>query len=172
MEGIWGRCRSDGSMVTAYLGLAATDTNENAFHSCTCFHIGGGASTGTKLTPKLWSDHVQEVLLILTEWLMKQASQPLSACRCDVCWAAASTHHMIACTYCSFTVQSEACFEAMQIDWAIIRQQAMHRGVIMTRVAVRDFDHNDQVCTAKSCNQPHFTNKCCFARTAQCIMLV
>ncbi|KAL3160573.1 hypothetical protein ABBQ32_010511 [Trebouxia sp. C0010 RCD-2024] len=41
-------------------------------------------------------------------------------------------------------LQSEACFEAMQIDWPIIRQQAIHRGVTMTRVAVRDFDHNDQ----------------------------
>ena len=56
----------------------------------------------------------------------------------------------------------------MQIDWPIIRQQAMHRGVTMTRVAVRDFDHNDQVCIAKSCNQPHFT-VCC--GTAQCLML-
>lgn len=45
----------------------------------------------------------------------------------------------------SCDMQSEACFEAMQIDWPIIRQQAIHRGVIMTRVAVRDFDHNDQV---------------------------
>ena len=42
-------------------------------------------------------------------------------------------------------LQSEACFEAMQIDWPAIRQQAISRGVTMTRVAVRDFDHNDQV---------------------------
>ena len=35
----------------------------------------------------------------------------------------------------------------MQIDWPVIRQQALSRGVIMTRVAVRDFDHNDQVIT-------------------------
>ncbi|DBA89283.1 hypothetical protein WJX77_002609 [Trebouxia sp. C0004] len=41
-------------------------------------------------------------------------------------------------------LQSDACFEAMQIDWAVVRQQAIERGVIMTRVAVRDFDHNDQ----------------------------
>ena len=33
----------------------------------------------------------------------------------------------------------------MQIDWPVIRQQAIKRGVIMTHVAVRDFDHNDQV---------------------------
>ena len=33
----------------------------------------------------------------------------------------------------------------MQIDWPVVRQQAIQRGVIMTRVAVRDFDHNDQV---------------------------
>jgi len=42
-------------------------------------------------------------------------------------------------------VQSDACFEAMQIDWPVVRQQAICRDVIMTRVAVRDFDHNDQV---------------------------
>ncbi len=42
-------------------------------------------------------------------------------------------------------MQSDACFEAMQIDWPVVRQQAIQRGVIMTRVAVRDFDHNDQV---------------------------
>ncbi|DBB11634.1 TPA: hypothetical protein ACH3X3_007018 [Trebouxia sp. C0006] len=41
-------------------------------------------------------------------------------------------------------LQSDACFEAMQIDWPVVRQQAIQRGVIMTRVAVRDFDHNDQ----------------------------
>lgn len=56
---------------------------------------------------------------------------------------------MIADTYCSFDMQSDACFEAMQIDWPVIRQQAIHREVIMTRVAVRDFDHNDQVCSSK-----------------------
>ena len=48
-------------------------------------------------------------------------------------------------------MQSEACFEAMQIDWPVIRQQAIHRGVIMTRVAVRDFDQNDQVLIASPC---------------------
>lgn len=69
----------------------------------------------------------------------------ISAIICLQVRQAASTHHMIASTYCSGNVQSEACFEAMQIDWPVIRQQAMHRGVIMTRVAVRDFDHNDQV---------------------------
>ena len=74
---------------------------------------------------------------------------------------------MFANTDCSGDVQSEACFEAMQIDWPVIRQQAMHRGVIMTRVAVRDFDHNDQVCTDKT----HITYRCCLARVAQCIML-
>lgn len=33
----------------------------------------------------------------------------------------------------------------MQIDWPVIREQAIRRGVTMTRVSVRDFDHNDQV---------------------------
>lgn len=64
-------------------------------------------------------------------------------------------------------MQSEACFEAMQIDWPIIRQQAMRRGVIMTRVAVRDFDHDDQVCIVKTCPQAHFTYTCFLARAAQ-----
>ena len=50
-------------------------------------------------------------------------------------------------------LQSDACFEAMQIEWPVIRQQAIQRGVIMTRVAVRDFDHNDQVGTSSTCMQ-------------------
>ena len=42
-------------------------------------------------------------------------------------------------------LQSDACFEAMDIDWPAIRDRAVARGVVMSRVAVRDFDHNDQV---------------------------
>ena len=42
-------------------------------------------------------------------------------------------------------LQSDLCHEAMQIDWQSIRSEAVSQGVIMTRVAVRDFDHNDQV---------------------------
>ncbi|KAK9843931.1 hypothetical protein WJX84_009299, partial [Apatococcus fuscideae] len=41
-------------------------------------------------------------------------------------------------------LQSDLCHEAMQIDWPAIRAEAVSEGVIMTRVAVRDFDHNDQ----------------------------
>jgi len=41
-------------------------------------------------------------------------------------------------------LQSDACFEALKIDWPSIRERAMERGVVMTRIAVRDFDHNDQ----------------------------
>lgn len=42
-------------------------------------------------------------------------------------------------------LQSDLCHEAMHIDWPAIRAEAVSQGVIMTRVAVRDFDHNDQV---------------------------
>eukprot|EP00976_Prorocentrum_cordatum_P111005 1195300-Prorocentrum_minimum.AAC.4 len=41
-------------------------------------------------------------------------------------------------------LQSDACFEALKIDWPAIRERALERGVVMTRIAVRDFDHNDQ----------------------------
>lgn len=41
-------------------------------------------------------------------------------------------------------LQSDACFEALGIDWNAIRDRAVDRGVVMSRVAVRDFDHNDQ----------------------------
>lgn len=42
-------------------------------------------------------------------------------------------------------LQSELCHEALQIDWPEIRARAIERGIVITRVAVRDFDHNDQV---------------------------
>lgn len=41
-------------------------------------------------------------------------------------------------------LQSDACFEALEIDWPKIRERALEHGVVMTRVSVRDFDHNDQ----------------------------
>ena len=40
--------------------------------------------------------------------------------------------------------QSDACLEALKIDWDKIRQHAVSRGVLMARVPIRDFDHNDQ----------------------------
>jgi hypothetical protein len=43
-------------------------------------------------------------------------------------------------------LQSDDCFKALKIDWPAIRKRALERGVVMSRVAVRDFDHNDQVC--------------------------
>ena len=61
-------------------------------------------------------------------------------------------------------VQSDACFEAMQIDWPVVRQQAIHRGVIMTRVAVRDFDHNDQVMSRLLCVNSKSMQCCTGAR--------
>ena len=42
-------------------------------------------------------------------------------------------------------LQSDVCFDAMEIDWEPIRQRAVQRGVLMTRVSVRDFDRLDQV---------------------------
>ena len=42
-------------------------------------------------------------------------------------------------------LQSSLCHEALQIDWLAIRERALERGVVITCVAVRDFDHNDQV---------------------------
>jgi len=41
-------------------------------------------------------------------------------------------------------LQSDVCFEALKIDHKSIRERAIERGVILSRVAVRDFDHNDQ----------------------------
>ena len=51
-------------------------------------------------------------------------------------------------------LQSGLCHEALQIDWPAIRERALERGVVITRVAVRDFDHNDQVST-HSCLRTH-----------------
>ena len=42
-------------------------------------------------------------------------------------------------------LQSSLCHEALQIDWPAIRERALERGVVITCVAVRDFDHYDQV---------------------------
>mmetsp|Transcript_8591 Transcript_8591/g.31731 ORF Transcript_8591/g.31731 Transcript_8591/m.31731 type:complete len:352 (+) Transcript_8591:169-1224(+) len=41
-------------------------------------------------------------------------------------------------------LQSNDCFRAMNIDWEAIRERAISEGVVMARVSVRDFDHNDQ----------------------------
>jgi len=86
------------------------------------------------------------VHLTLIEWWTKQAYLQSFACRLA---AVTCLRIGIRLSWLFLTngagVQSDACFEAMQIDWPIVRQQAIQRGVIMTRVAVRDFDHNDQV---------------------------
>lgn len=49
----------------------------------------------------------------------------------------------------------------MQIDWPVIRQQAIKQGVTMTRVALRDFDHNDQVSSLHLliCMYPDIVNR-------------
>lgn len=42
------------------------------------------------------------------------------------------------------SLQSDACLEALQIDYGAIYERACKRGLVAARVAVRDFDHNDQ----------------------------
>ena len=103
---------------------------------------------------------------------MKQAYLPSSVCRYDACASRseglagsvitlthpaviALIHPAVITLIPPAVLQSDACFEAMQIDWPVIRQQAIHRGVVMTRVAVRDFDHNDQVCIVGSSGASH-----------------
>lgn len=41
-------------------------------------------------------------------------------------------------------LQSDGCFDALKIDWQAIRERGLERGVMMTRVAVWDFNHADQ----------------------------
>ena len=41
-------------------------------------------------------------------------------------------------------LQCDLCFEALKIPWESISRRAAERGLVMTRVAVRDFDHADQ----------------------------
>lgn len=41
-------------------------------------------------------------------------------------------------------LQSDLCHEALQIEWPAIRKRAIEQGIAIARVAVRDFDHNDQ----------------------------
>ncbi|KAK3247505.1 hypothetical protein CYMTET_42998 [Cymbomonas tetramitiformis] len=48
-------------------------------------------------------------------------------------------------------LQSDDCFQALGIDWEAIRLRALERGVIMSRVAVRDFDKNDQANMLPEC---------------------
>ena len=58
-------------------------------------------------------------------------------------------------------LQSSLCHEALQIDWPAIRARALERGVVIVCVAVRDFDHNDQVReTHGACSPPglHFAH--------------
>ncbi|CAI5463387.1 unnamed protein product [Closterium sp. Yama58-4] len=41
-------------------------------------------------------------------------------------------------------LQSDLCFDALQIPFATIREQAVQRGLRLERVPIRDFDHGDQ----------------------------
>ena len=41
-------------------------------------------------------------------------------------------------------LQCDLCHDALSIDWPVLRERAVAHGIVMTRVAVRDFDHNDQ----------------------------
>ena len=58
-------------------------------------------------------------------------------------------------------LQSGLCHEALQIDWPAIREHALERGVVITRVAVRDFDHNDQVSGLSPASKPWRKVLCC-----------
>lgn len=42
------------------------------------------------------------------------------------------------------SVQSDLCLDALQIDYAKLREHGLSRGVLMSRVPIRDFDHGDQ----------------------------
>lgn len=42
-------------------------------------------------------------------------------------------------------LQSDACLEAMDINWGAIREHGVKRNILMVRVAIRDFDHFDQM---------------------------
>ena len=42
------------------------------------------------------------------------------------------------------SLQSDACLEALRIDYPSLHARACARGLVAARVAVRDFDHNDQ----------------------------
>lgn len=42
------------------------------------------------------------------------------------------------------SVQSDLCLEALKIDYAVLRDHGLTRGIMMTRVPIRDFDHGDQ----------------------------
>eukprot|EP00210_Caulerpa_lentillifera_P002914 g2782.t1 len=42
------------------------------------------------------------------------------------------------------SVQSDLCLDALQIDYPKLRDHGLMRGVLMSRVPIRDFDHEDQ----------------------------
>ncbi|GMH34854.1 hypothetical protein BSKO_02715 [Bryopsis sp. KO-2023] len=42
------------------------------------------------------------------------------------------------------SLQCDLCLKALGIDWEAIRVRAVEKGVAMTRVPIRDFDHGDQ----------------------------
>jgi hypothetical protein len=42
-------------------------------------------------------------------------------------------------------LQSDLCFEALKIPFLSIRNRAVEKGILLERVAIRDFDHGDQV---------------------------
>lgn len=41
-------------------------------------------------------------------------------------------------------IQCDLCLEALGIDWHAIRDQGVKRGIVVSRVPIRDFDHGDQ----------------------------
>ena len=41
-------------------------------------------------------------------------------------------------------VQSDGCFEALKIDYGELREKGAQLGIVMSRVAIWDFNHSDQ----------------------------
>jgi hypothetical protein len=41
-------------------------------------------------------------------------------------------------------MQSDGCFEALRIDYKGLRDKGAELGLVMSRVAIWDFNHNDQ----------------------------
>lgn len=42
-------------------------------------------------------------------------------------------------------MSTQVCHNAMNMDWQLIKQRAQSLGILVTQVAVRDFDRLDQV---------------------------
>lgn len=62
---------------------------------------------------------------------------------------ALSSSHNISLMIClseliTLFFQCDLCLEALGIDWYAIRDRGVERGIVVSRVPIRDFDHGDQ----------------------------